>query len=210
MALPLKTVVLVDDDPLVLRVLQAHIQELGYICVGTASDGRSGLALIQREKPNVAFVDVQMPEMDGLQVATEVAKIGTTAVVIITGDLSAEVSRKAMEAGASAYLQKPFDMSQVGAVVESAWHHFQTVHTLQEQTRHLNEVLEMRKIVEKAKGILMEQQGYSEEEAHKTLQKMSQDQGLPLQDVCRAVIQVRMVLGKSSKTASSRSQKPAA
>jgi response regulator NasT len=104
-----------------------------------------------------------------------------------------------MDMGACGYMQKPFNGMQVAAIMESAWHRFQTIFALQEKNRLLDEALELRKLTERAKGILMEQQGFTEEQAHKCLLKMSQDQGLQLKDVCRSVIQVRMVLGKMQK-----------
>jgi AmiR/NasT family two-component response regulator len=140
-----------------------------------------------------------MPVLDGLEATRQIVALGTTAVVILTGDPNPEMARTAMDLGACGYMQKPFDQGQIAAILESAWHRFQTVKALQEKTRSLDEALEMRKLTEKAKGILMEQQGFSEEEAHRTLQKLSQDQGLPLKEVCRSIIQVRSVLGKKTK-----------
>ena len=80
--------------------------------------------------------------------------------------------------------------------MEMAWHQFQIVTDLQKELSALNETLETRKLLEKAKGILMEQQGFTEESAHQTIRKMSQDQGIAIKEVCRSIIQVKMVLGK--------------
>ena len=209
MSIPLKTVVIVDDEPAVRTLLKVAVAELGYQCIGEASKGQDALELIKRHQPHVVVLDIHMPGMDGLEVASHVIPLGTTAVVIITGTRNPEMARKAMDLGICGYVQKPFDLNQVGAVIESAWHRFQTVQGLQEKTRELEETLEMRKVLEKAKGILMEQQGFSEEEAHKVLQKMSQDQGIALKDVCRSVIQVRAVLGKAARLGAV-SRRPAA
>src|SRR5262249_48113073 len=156
------------------------------------------LELVRTHKPDVLLLDFHMPIQDGLSVLPQIAALGTTAVVMMTADSNSEISRNAMDAGASGYMHKPFqfDGSHIAACLETAWHRFQTVAVLQEKNRSLDEALEMRKLIEKAKGILMEQQHFSEEEAHKCLLKMSQDQGIALKDVCRSVIQVRMVLGK--------------
>jgi response regulator NasT len=118
---------------------------------------------------------------------------------MLTGDPDPAVALKAMDLGASGYMQKPFDQDQISAILESSWHRFQSYSSLEQKAKALDEALELRKLVEKAKGILMEQQHFSEQDAHSALLKMSQDQGLPMKDVCRSVIQVRMVLGKTAR-----------
>jgi two-component system, response regulator PdtaR len=198
MALPLKTVAIADDEPGIVAVLKTTVEDMGYRVVGTAFNGKDAVDLITRTNPNVVLLDVHMPILDGLEATGQISKLGTTAVVLLTADVDPEIARKAMDLGASGYMQKPFDSTQIAAILESAWHRFQTVNALQEKNRLLDEALEMRKLTEKAKGILMEQQGFSETEAHKCLLKMSQDQGIPLKEVCRSILQVRMILGKKA------------
>jgi len=86
-------------------------------------------------------------------------------------------------------------------MMESAWHRFEMVQTLQSEKKELQDTLATRKLQDQAKGILMEQQGYTEQEAHRMLQKMSQDQGVPIKDVCRSLIQVKLVLGRNAARA---------
>lgn len=199
MTLPLKTVVIADDESGIARLLEAFMSELGYQVMGVVQNGQDAVDLVRRTRPNLILLDMHMPIMDGLEATEKIVAFGTTAVVLLTGDNNPEIPRKAMDLGACGYLQKPFDSTQMMAILESAWHRFQTIFALQEKNRLLDEALETRKLTEKAKGILMEQQNFSEEEAHKCLLKMSQDQGLPLKEVCRSIIQVRMILGKKSK-----------
>ena len=198
MASPLKTIAIADDEQGVVAILQAIVTDLGYECVGIAHDGMEAVELVRRTKPNVLLMDFHMPLLDGLEATRQIIALAHTAVVVLTAETNPEIGRKAMDLGACGYMQKPFDTRQIAAIIESAWHRFQTVFSLQEQTRQLNEALELRKLTEKAKGILMEQQGFGEEEAHRCLLKMSQDQGITLKEVCRSVIQVRMVLGRKA------------
>jgi two-component system, response regulator PdtaR len=199
MTLPLKTIAVADDEPGIVAVLKTISEDLGYRVVGTAYNGKDAVDMVTRVNPNVILLDVHMPVLDGLEATGQIVKLGSTAVVLLTADIDPEIARKAMDLGACGYMQKPFDSTQIAAILESAWHRFQTVYALQEKNRLLDEALEMRKLTEKAKGILMEQQGFSEEEAHKCLLKMSQDQGIALKEVCRSILQVRMILGKKSQ-----------
>ncbi len=194
---PLKTVAFADDEPGILQVLKLSC-ELKYKIVGTAKNGEEAIALVKAKRPDVLILDVHMPVLDGLEALKQIAALKTTAVVILTADQDPAVARAAMDLGASAYMTKPFEFSQVVSVLESAWHHHQIVTSLKEQARSLSETLENRKLLDKAKGILMEQQGFSEETAHKTLLKMSQDQGILLKDLCRSVIHLKTMLGKGA------------
>jgi two-component system, response regulator PdtaR len=199
MTTSLKTVVIADDEEVILRLLQLALKSMGYECVGTAKTGAGALDLIRRLKPQLALLDVHIPESDMFDVTRQVTQLRTTAVVMMTGDHSSELGRQAMNSGAFAFMHKPFESDQLAGIFESAWHRFQIFIALEDKAIALDEALELRKLTEKAKGILMEQQGLSEDEAHRTLLKLSQDQGITLKEVCRSVIQVRMVLGKRSK-----------
>jgi len=199
MTSPLQSIVIADDDSVVLRLLARAVAELGYTLAGQAADGYQAVELVKIHRPDVLLADIHMPNVDGLQAMTMIVPLGSTAIVLLTGDTNPELARRALDAGASGYLHKPFEILQLGATLENAWHRFKTIQGLNEQTRLLEETLELRKLAEKAKGILMEEQGIPEAEAHRLLQKMSQDQSLPLKEVCRSVIQVRMVLGNKTR-----------
>ena len=204
MGVPLHTVAVSDDDPNIRNLFQEVIPQLGYDFVGATATGQEAIELVRTRKPDILIIDFHMPDLDGLEITRRVVPLGKTAVILLTGDADPALPRQAMDLGASGYLRKPFDVRQLPAILESAWHRFQTVKTLQEQNQSLNETLEVRKLLEKAKGILMEQQGYTEQEAHQTIQKMSQDQGISVKELCRSLIQVRMVLGGKSKNPASR------
>jgi AmiR/NasT family two-component response regulator len=195
---PLQSVAFVDDEPGILQVLrmacEAHYQVIGQGC-----NGLEAVTLVKTLKPQVLVLDLHMPVMEGLEALRQIVPLETTAVVILTADQDPKVAREAMDLGACGYVTKPFDLSQIIPMLETAWHRFQSTHLLREEVTQLSDSLETRKLLERAKGILIEQQGFTEEQAHKMLQKMSQDQAISLKEVCRSIIQIRMVLGKTAQ-----------
>jgi len=198
MTLPLQTVAFVDDEPGILQVLRMACESC-YQVIGEGRNGIEAVTLVKTLKPQVLVLDLHMPAMDGLQALRQIVPFETTAVVILTADQDPKIAREAMDLGACGYVNKPFELSQIIPMLETAWHRFQSAHHLRQEVAQLSENLETRKLLERAKGILMEQQGFTEDQAHKMLQKMSQDQGISLKEVCRSLIQIRMVLGKTAQ-----------
>lgn len=200
MGIPLKTIVLAEDDATVARYLCEFLVKNGYELRAISQNGIQAVEQVKAHQPHLLLMDIHMPLMNGLEAAKQVIAFGSTAVVLTTADADPETARAAMDLGVCGYIRKPCDISQIEPVLESAWHRFQTEKTLREEMRVLSDTLETRKVLDKAKGILMEQQGFSEEEAHRAIQKMAQDQGITVKELCRSLIQVRMVLGSKSKT----------
>ena len=194
---PLKTVAFTDDEPGILQVLKMAC-EGRYQIVGQGHNGLDAVTLVKSLKPQVLVLDLHMPVMDGIEALRQIAPLKTTAVVILTADQDVTIARQIMDLGACGYVTKPFEFSQLVPMLETAWHQFQSSEGLKKEVSVLTESLETRKLFERAKGILMEQQGFTEDQAHKMLQKMSQDQGLTLKEVCRSLIQVKMLLGKTT------------
>jgi len=194
---PLKTIAIADDQADDCELLSRMLKSMGYKIVGIVQTGEEAIELVKREKPQALMMDINMPKMDGISALKIIAPLQLTAVVMLTLESNIEQIKQVMALGAYGYVQKPFVASATAAALESAWSRAQAVTVSQAEKQALLDLLESRKLAERAKGILMEQQGFSEEEAHRCLQKMSQDQGIPLKDVCRSLIQVRMVLGKT-------------
>ena len=194
---PLKTIGLADDQSSDVELLKIIVARLGYTVVGIASHGQEAIDLVSREKPQILLMDLHMPKMDGLAALKAIIPLQTSAVIMLTGDTNISWVHEALTLGACGYIQKPYTDGQIAAALESGWFQAQARLAAQTESNALREMLEVRKIADKAKGILMEQQGFSEEQAHRCLQKMSQDQGIPLKEVCRSLIQVRMVLGQT-------------
>jgi response regulator NasT len=194
---PLKTIGLADDQSNDLELLRNIVIGLGYTVVGIATYGQEAIELVAREKPQILLMDLHMPKVDGLSALKVIIPMQISAVIMLTGDTNITWVHEALKLGASGYIQKPYTSGQIAAALESGWYQAQFALAAQAESNALKEMLEVRKLAEKAKGILMEQQGFSEEEAHRCLQKMSQDQSIPLKEVCRSLIQVRMVLGQT-------------
>ena len=189
MSQALKTILIADDEASVTSVLQRVVTRLGYEVAGIAKDGPEALTLVRSKKPNVALMDIHMPGMDGLEVTRLLLPLETTGVVIITADPEPAPARKAMDLGACGYILKPFDVNAIGPIMEAAWHRFLTMKDMREESRTLVEALETRKLMERAKGVLMKQRGMQEAIAHRSLQQMSQDHGISLKEACRIVIE---------------------
>jgi two-component system, response regulator PdtaR len=196
MTIPLKTIAIAEDESALCNLMKQGVSRLGYEVVGVAGNGDQAIEIVKAKKPQLILMDIHMPLLDGLEAAKKIIALQQTAVVLLTGDGDPILARQALDIGICGYILKPFDVAQLGPTMETAWHRFQVVTDLQKQMRALTETLETRKLLEKAKGILMEQQGLSADSAHKVIQKMSQEQGLAIKEVCRSIIQVKMVLGK--------------
>jgi AmiR/NasT family two-component response regulator len=199
MTAPLQTLVIAGDEPLVVASLLSATAKLGYRCVAQTSSGVEALKLVQRHKPNLLLMNVRLPDLDGFEALKQITPLNTTAVVFWVGDVAPEITSQALDSGASGFLVQPFDIRQVRAVLELGWHHFQVAYSLRAETLVLKDNLETRKLVDRAKGILMEARGISEPEAYRLLQRMSQDKRMSIKDVCKAVEHIQMVVGTKTK-----------
>jgi len=196
MTIPLKTIVIAEDELAISEALKRGLVQRGYEISGVARNGEEAIEIVKLKQPQLILMDVHMPLLNGIEAAKRIIAMEKTAVVLLTGDADPKLAHQALDMGISGYIQKPCDLTQLGPIIETAWHQFQVVTELHKQMGTLTDTLETRKLLEKAKGILIEQQGLSEESAHKAIQKMSQDQGIAIKEVCRSIIQVKMVLGK--------------
>jgi AmiR/NasT family two-component response regulator len=194
----LKKIAIADDFPSLVEAF-SRACSIHYTIVGKAATGLEAVTLVKALKPQLLLLDLHMPGLNGMEALKQIVPLRTTAVVIMTADADPENVRDAVNSGASGYILKPVEITQIVPALEMAWHAFQTSTTLTQEVARLTDSLETRKILDQAKGILMEQQGMTEEQAHKTLQKMSQNQAISLKEVCRSLIQVRMLLGRSAQ-----------
>ena len=179
-------IVIADDEPLLRRDLKEVLEDLGYRVVGEAMNGSEALRLIQQEMPDVAILDIKMPEMDGIQVARKVSR--QHPVVILTAFSERHLIEKAKDAGVMAYITKPFRVGDVSSAVELAVSLFMEKSALTERVATLKSQLETRKLLERAKGLMMENEGLSEPRAYRRLQEISMKKNKPIKDVAEAVI----------------------
>jgi response regulator NasT len=180
-------VLIAEDEALIRMDLREMLEEEGHEVVGEARDGAEAVALARETSPDLVFMDIEMPVMNGLEAARIIADEGIAAVVMVTAFSQATYVSEAARAGAMAYLVKPFAKHDIVPAMQIAASRFSEARTLAEEVADLNERLETRKLVERAKGVLMTK-GLSEPEAFKRLQKLAMDKRLPLRDVAKAVI----------------------
>ncbi|MBW1722178.1 MAG: response regulator [Deltaproteobacteria bacterium] len=179
-------ILIADDEPLIRIDLRESLEGLGYKVVGEARDGREALDLIGRIHPDVAILDIKMPQMDGITVAKKVAS--RLPVILLTAYSDKNLIKGAREAGVMAYLTKPFREKDLTPAIELAIRHFLEESSLNERVKQLSEQLETRKLVERAKGLLMKAHNLSEGEAYRRIQQMSMKKNKPMKEVAEAVI----------------------
>lgn len=181
-------VLIADDEALIRLGLRTMLTEAGYQVVGEAGDGRRALDLIGKLDPDLLFLDIKMPPPDGLTVAEQVMQTGPRPVVLLTAHGDREYVDRARRAGVMAYLVKPIKEADLVPTIEMAVQHFRTMGGLSEKIESLEETLEARKLVERAKGALMKREGLSEVEAFTRIQKASRDQRRPMKEIAREIL----------------------
>lgn len=194
--MPPLRLVLADDESIIRMDLREILEHAGYEIAGEASDGADALALLERVKPDVAILDVKMPGLTGLAVAREASARRLCAVILLTAYGDASLIQEAKEAGVFVYLVKPFKEPELLAAVEMAVTRFQEVRTLEGEVGSLQEQIETRKRVDRAKGYLMDQFKMKESDAFRFLQKQAMDQRKPLKEIAQAVLEKRDAAGR--------------
>ncbi|MFZ5648993.1 MAG: ANTAR domain-containing response regulator [Bacillota bacterium] len=181
-------IVLVDSDPTWRKNLKSMLTKLGYWVVGETGDGMSALKMVRTRQPELVIMDSAIPGMDGFEVAKIIHEDKLAPVVVLTSTYSQGMVEKAKEARISALLTKPVDEASLLPAIELALASYGEVVKLESKLKEMKELLETRKIVEKAKGILMETMGLSEAEAFRRMQKQSMNKRLSMRQVAEAVI----------------------
>jgi len=181
-------VVMADDDGVTLLALRKVLTGLGHEVVGEAGDGAPAVALVQDLKPDLVFLDLRMPGVDGLAAARAIQVRRPTPVIMISAYTETGLGSEAAGAGAHGYIVKPFSAEQIKPAIELALASFARSRAMESKLTQAQEALEARKLIERAKGILMKQTGLDEEAAYLKLQKTARNENRKLVDVARAVI----------------------
>ncbi|MFZ5642208.1 MAG: ANTAR domain-containing response regulator [Bacillota bacterium] len=181
-------IVLVDSDATGRKNLKSMLTKLGYMVVGETGDGLNALKMVRTRQPELVIIDAAIPGMDGFEVAKIIHEDKLAPVVVLTSAYSQAMVEKAKEARVSALLSKPVDEMSILPAIELALASYSEVVSLESKLKELKELLETRKIVEKAKGILMETMGLSEAEAFRRMQKQSMNKRISMRQVADAVI----------------------
>jgi two-component system, response regulator PdtaR len=184
-----RTVVVAEDEVLIRMDLAEMLTDEGYDVVGQAGDGATAVELAEQHRPDLVILDVKMPVLDGIAAAEQIAAQRIAPVVILTAFSQRELVERARDAGAMAYLVKPFTQADLVPAVEMAMSRFAELSQLESEVKDLTERLETRKAVERAKSLLMEQLSLSEPEAFRWIQKTAMDLRLSMRQVADGVVE---------------------
>jgi two-component system, response regulator PdtaR len=186
---PGRRVVIAEDETLIRMDLAEMLGEEGYDVVGQAGDGARAVELAEELRPDLVIVDVKMPVLDGIAAAERVAGQRIAPVVILTAFSQRELVERARDAGAMAYLVKPFSKSDLVPAIEMAVSRFAELNALEREVADLTDRLETRKAVDRAKGVLQKELGISEPDAFRWIQKTAMDLRLSMRQVSDGVVE---------------------
>ncbi len=182
-------VVVAEDEALIRLDLVEMLTEAGYDVVGQAADGEAALALAFELRPDLVILDVKMPVMDGITAAEQIVAARLAPVLMLTAFSQSELVDRARDAGAMAYLVKPFSLPDLVPAIEIAVTRHQEIIALEGEVADLGERLAARKAIDRAKAILMEHQQLSESESFKTIQRRAMDQRSTMGEVAKSLIE---------------------
>ncbi len=183
-------VLIADDNSMIRMDLREMLTNLGYLVVGEAVDARTAVNMAREIRPDVVIMDIRFEngDFDGIDAARVLMEERVAPVLLLSAYGDKELIQRAKEAGVMGYLIKPFRETDLPPAIEVAIANFQEWLRLEKEAHDLKEALETRKLVERAKGILMDRQGLSEAEAFRRIQKMSMDNRRPMKEVAEAII----------------------
>jgi AmiR/NasT family two-component response regulator len=187
-------ILVAEDEALIRMDLVEMLQEAGYTVVAQASNGEEAIALATEHKPDLAILDVKMPILDGISAAEKIISIAP--VLMLTAFSQRELVERARDAGVMAYVVKPFTIGDLVPAIEIAISRHTQMRSLAEEVADLHERLETRKIIDRAKGILMKALNLSEPEAFSWIQRAAMDRRLTMKEVAHAVISPEAALDK--------------
>ena len=184
-----RRVVVAEDEALIRLDLVEMLTEAGYDVVGEAGDGESAMRLAEEQRPDVVVLDIKMPKLDGISAAERIVGARIAPVVLLTAFSQTELVERARDAGAMAYVVKPFTSADLLPALEIAVSRHTELLQLEDEVADLTDRLETRKLVERAKAALQKTYGMNEPEAFRWIQKTSMDRRLSMRDVAAGVIE---------------------
>src|SRR5919205_1532129 len=181
--------ILIAEDETIIRLdLRQLLERAGYDVVAEAKDGEEAVAFARTQEPELAILDVKMPKLDGIEAARRILEERPVPIVMLTAYGQQELVARAVEAGVFGYLVKPFREADLLPAIHTARARHEELAALRDEAESLADALAARKVIERAKGLLMEKEGLSEAEAFARLRKASQVSGRPLKVVAEAVV----------------------
>lgn len=180
--------VIADDESLIRMNLKETLVGMGYLVVGEAGDGVSVINLARELRPDLVIMDIKMPKLDGIQAAKVLTEERIAPVLLLTAYSDRELVDRALEAGVGYYIVKPLRDSELLPAIEIARARYAEFQEMDRQIDDLKETLETRKLVERAKGILMDTQGLKEQEAFRKIQQLSMNTRKSMREVAQAIL----------------------
>ncbi|MFL0429154.1 ANTAR domain-containing response regulator [Kocuria palustris] len=183
-----RRVVVAEDDSMIRMDVVEMLSSEGYDVVGEAADGRRAVELTREHEPDLVLMDVKMPVLDGISAAEEIAAERIAPVVLLTAFSQKELVERAREAGAMAYVVKPYTAADLIPAIEIAVSRFDEIVALEDEVTEMKDQFETRKLVERAKSLLISRMGLTEPEAFRWIQKTSMDRRLSMREVADAIL----------------------
>jgi two-component system, response regulator PdtaR len=188
-SLPSLRIVVVEDDATVRQFLRDALEkDLGHQVIGEASNGKEMVETVLQLQPDVVVFDIHLPIQDGFEGLKQIYQEQIVAAVAITADRDQDLVRRALEEHVLAYLVKPVDAQQLGPALQVAWARFQELHNLTSENASLRQNLHNRKIIERAKGVMMKRHRWSEAEAFRRIQRAAMNRRMAMIDLAQAIL----------------------
>jgi response regulator NasT len=183
-----RRVIIADDEAIILQDLREMLTNLGYLVVGAVGDGLSAVNLARKLTPDLVIMDIRMPDMDGIDAAKILTQEGICPVLLLTAYSQRDLVERAAEAGVSGYVIKPFDEANLLPAMEVVLARFREYQEISKEAARLEERLATRVAVDRAKGILMDSRGMTEQEAFRNIQRLSMNNRKSMREVAEAII----------------------
>ena len=188
-------ILIAEDNDLVSLTLEEQLKGLGYDVIGIARTGAEAINLAGRLKPDLIMMDIRMPEMEGTEAAARIRDQMSLPIIMLTAYADKDTIKKAEAAGALAYLVKPVNENELPPAINIAMARHREIQSLRGQVTELEDSLEARKLIERAKGILMQRLGLNERDAYERLRQRARDKRAKMKDIAQAIIEAEELLG---------------
>lgn len=187
-------ILLAEDEVIIAMGISAILQRLGFLVAARVKNGQEAVRKVRELRPDLAILDIKMPGMDGLEAARQILAERPIPIIILTAFSERHLVAEADQIGVASYLVKPVAEEDLLPAITLAVSRFQQLQDLRAEVGDLKEALKARKVIEKAKGVLMQRQGLTEEEAYRRLQKQSRDRNIPMVKLAEAILTAEEIL----------------
>ncbi|MGH7475586.1 MAG: ANTAR domain-containing response regulator [Longimicrobiales bacterium] len=192
-------ILVAEDEPLNALALKAQLEALGFQVIGPASNGRQAIDLAAQNPLDLAILDIRMPEVSGITAAAEIFRLQPLPILLLSGYSTPEFIKQAAELPVFHYLVKPVTMEDLVPAISVARARFREWSDFRAEARELQQKLDDRQLVERAKSLLMQNRGLSEPDAYRLLQRESQNRNQPMAEIARSILLTRTILGSDQR-----------